>query len=116
MALRKNITLPSNVAVAYHRVAGIFIHDRERVMEIHLESYRDEATRRETEERPDPRNPEAVVEVAKWSAAASPVVKVDGADFTALFGAGNPEYPTKPDLYAWLKASERSPLVGGVDV
>lgn len=111
MALRKNITLHSNTVAAYHRISGLFVFDAERVMEIHLQSFKDEDTRRETVEIDNP--PGAVA--PKWQPAAAPVVKVTGADFTALFGEGVPEYPTKPDLYAWLKASAQSLFAGAVD-
>jgi len=112
MALRKNITLPSALVVNYHRIAGMFLADRERILEIHLESYKDEATRLETVELDNP--PGAVA--PRFSPAANPVVKISGADFTALFGAGTPEYPAKADLYAYLKTAAGGVLENAVDV
>lgn len=108
MALKKLIHLPSSLAVEYHRISALFVHDVERVMEIHLQSFVDEETRREVEElaggatRP------------KWQPASNPVVSLGGADFTALFGPGVPDYPCKADLYAFLKT--RPEFAGAVDV
>lgn len=108
MALRKNITLPGNVVASYHRVAGCFILDAERVCEIHVESFRDEDTRRATVE-DDQGN-----ERPAWQPIARPVVKISGALFNQVFGAGTPEYPGKADLYAYLKTEPT--FAGAVDV
>ena len=107
MAIRKNITLPGNVVCQYHRIIGLFIVDREQLCEIHLESYVDEDTRRET----------VIIdgtERQKWEPVARPVVTLRGALFSAVFGAGVPEYPQKADLYAYLKTEPQ--FAGAVDV
>lgn len=108
MAIRKNLTLPSNAVVSYHRIAGFFIKDAERVCEIHLESYRDEDTRRSVIEAGEQAG------APRWVPMARPVVRIDGPLFVALFGAGVPEYPTKADLYAYLKTEPG--FAGAVDV
>jgi len=108
MAIRKNITLPGNVVASYHRIAGFFIKDAERVCEIHLESYVDEATRRATVENSEGQ------EVAKWTPVSLPVCQIRGALFNQVFGAGTPEYPVKADLYAYLKTEPQ--FVGATDV
>ncbi len=97
MALRKNITLPGNVVAAYHRISGVYISDAERLLEVHVQSFRDEETRRETVEG------DGGAISPKWAPLVVSPVKVTGPEFTALFGAGVPDYPTKPDLYALLK-------------
>lgn len=103
MSLQKKITLDSGVAANYHRISGVFVLDRERLLEIHLESFPDEDTRREMTEKGDPR----------WTPLARPVCRVQGEAFNALFGEGNPEYPHKSDLYAYLKTEPQ--FVGAVD-
>ncbi len=111
MALRKNIVLPSNFTAAYHRIAGVLIVDSARVMEIHLESYKDEATRRATRELDQP----AGAVAPKFQPVANPIVKIDGADFAALFGEGTtPDYPAKATLYAFLKTQAQ--FAGATDV
>lgn len=110
MALRKSITLPSNLVANYHRIAAVYINDAERLMEIHVQTYKDEETRRETREL------DGGVIAPAWSPVATSAVKVTGEDFTALFGPGVPEYPQKADLYAWLSASAQSFLAGAVAV
>jgi hypothetical protein len=109
MALRKNITLPANTVASYHRISGILIHDAERVCEIHLESYKDAETRlavEETEEGGEPR--------PKWKPITTGVAQIRGAAFTLLFGPGVPEYPSKADLYAYLKTEPQ--FAGATDV
>lgn len=106
MALRKNITLPGNVVASYHRISGLFILDSERICEIHLQTYKDEATRDEMTDEETPRT--------KWQPIANPVCKITGAMFNQLFGSGVPEYPSKADLYAYLKTEPQ--FSGAADV
>lgn len=98
MALRKNLPLPSNTVASYHRVAGLFVLDGERTMEVHVESFVDENTRQNREFQPLARS----------------VFRVTGEDFNSLFGSGVPDYPDKPALYTWLKT--RPEFSGAVDV
>ncbi len=104
MALAKNVTLNSKFVAAYHRIAGVFILDSQKICEIHLESFKDEATRRELTDEGAPR----------WAPVAAPVCKISGPAFDALFGEGVPEYPSKSDLYAYLKTEAQ--FVGATDV
>lgn len=107
MALRKNITLPSALVVTYHRIAGFQILDRERICEVHVEHFKDEDTRRAVVEKDGQ-------EVPAFVPASTSVARLQGAHFNALFGAGVPEYPSKADLYAYLKTEPF--YAGAVDV
>jgi len=107
MALQKNITLPSAVVLKYHRIAGLQILDRERLCEIHVESYKDEDTRRATVERDG-------AEVPAYVPAATSVVQLRGALFSQVFGPGVPDYPSKDSLYAYLKTEPT--FAGATDV
>lgn len=109
MALKKLVTLRSGVAAEYHRIAGMLIDDTGRVLEVHVQTYADEDVRREVEQ-----DAGGVVR-PKWVPLAVNPVRATGADFSALFGAGEtPDYPDKPALYAWLKTLPE--FAGAADV
>lgn len=108
MALKKSIILPSSVGAEYHRIGGMFVHDGERLLEIHVQHYVNEDTRRETEEQPG-----GVVQ-PRWQPLGTTPLRVTGPEFTALFGPGVPDYPDKPALYAFLRTLPQ--FAGAVDV
>ncbi len=92
MAYKKSVPSPSGAVAKYWRVSGVLIHENEKLLEIYLQGFLDEPTRRAVNDDGSPKYTQLCVGAHRLTAE----------QWKEMFGDASPDYPPKATLYAFL--------------